>query len=92
MAKIHHQRWPTKALGALEESDGLAEDSTAQLNEAMTRLEKSISFIRSNPDAAELLIAHALRHISEVKANQEIIRRVLAQARQGRESPSESNT
>jgi hypothetical protein len=90
MAKTTHQRWPIKALWALEESDDLAVDTSDQLNNAVTKLEKAISLIRSNPDAAELLIAYALRHITEGRANQEQIRRVLAQVRHGREAPGET--
>jgi len=88
--KMQYQRWPTKALWALEESDDLAGDTTEHMDQAATKLEKAISLIKINPDDAELVIAYVLRHISEGKANQERIRRVLAQAKHGKEAPTET--
>ena len=57
----------------------------------MSRIEKAISLIRTNPDAAEFVLAYAMRHISEGKANQERIRRILSQAQHGKEAPNETD-
>jgi hypothetical protein len=90
MAKMQHFRWPTRALWSLEESEDLAADTIEHMDESAAKLEQAVSLIRTNPDAAELVIAHAMRHISEGKANQERIRRVLAQAKHGKEGPTDT--
>ncbi len=87
MAKTQHQRWPTKALWALEQSKELASESSDELTQAMTKLDKANLLLRSNPEAAELLIAHAQRSVAEAKSNQERIGRVLTEAEIGREPP-----
>lgn len=87
MAKPQHQRWPTRALWSAEESDELAAETTKHLDHATARIEKAIAHLRSNPDASELMLAYALRDVSDGKANQEQIRRILAEARNGKEAP-----
>ena len=87
MAKTQHQRWPTKALWSLEESDDLAAEATTHLEQATEKLEKALRHLRSNPDSAELFIVYAQRHIADAKADHEQIRRVLSEARQGKDPP-----
>ena len=80
---IQRKRWPEWAEGARQEVEALATDTTRMTDEANDRLKKAVRLLKDNPEAAEILIVYAMRDISELKANQERIRRLMYEAKFG---------